>query len=60
MAYWYCLTHRAVEPDEGCAHAERLGPYRDRQAAQDALDRARARSEAWDEDPRWRDDAEEA
>lgn len=55
MSYWYCLTHNAVEPDEGCAHAERLGPYADEAAAQAALERAHARSEEWDNDPRWSD-----
>ena len=53
MAYWFCLTHMAVEPDEGCAHAERLGPYADQTTAQAALDRAHQRSEQWDHDPRW-------
>ena len=56
VSYWFCLTHNAVEPDEGCAHAERLGPYPDRQSAQAALDRAHARSEAWDHDVRWNDE----
>lgn len=55
MSYWFCLTHMAVEPDEGCGHAERLGPYTDRAAAQAALDRAHKRSEDWDNDPRWSD-----
>lgn len=55
MAFWFCLTHMAVEPDEGCAHAERLGPYRTAEEATEALKRAKARSEAWDRDPRWND-----
>lgn len=55
MSYWFCLTHMAVEPDEGCAHAERLGPYRTREEAAQALERAKARTEAWDADPRWTD-----
>lgn len=55
VSYWYCLTHNAVEPDEGCAHAERLGPYADAAAAQAALERAHERSEEWDNDPRWSD-----
>jgi hypothetical protein len=58
VAYWFCLTHMAVEPDEGCAHADRLGPYPDQAAARAALDRAHARSEAWDHDPRWNDAAD--
>ncbi|HYN56819.1 MAG TPA: hypothetical protein VES03_06445 [Motilibacterales bacterium] len=56
MSYWFCLTHRDVEPDEGCAHAERLGPYPDRAAAEAALERAHTRSEAWDHDGRWNDE----
>jgi hypothetical protein len=56
VSYWFCLTHMAVEPDEGCAHAERLGPYPDRASAQAALERAHRRSEDWDNDPRWRDE----
>ena len=55
MAYWFCLIHMAVEPDEGCAHAERLGPYPSREAAAAALERAHRRSEEWDNDPRWSD-----
>lgn len=58
MSYWFCLTHMAVEPDAGCAHAERLGPYPDHAQAAAALERAHARSEAWDHDPRWRDEAD--
>ena len=27
MSWYYCLVHQRVEPDEGCANAERLGPY---------------------------------
>lgn len=55
VPYWFCLTHMAVEPDDGCAHAERLGPYEDRKAAEAALNRAHQRSEDWDNDPRWTD-----
>jgi hypothetical protein len=55
VAYWFCLTHMTVEPDDGCAHAERLGPYPDRKAAEAALERAHHRSEEWDNDPRWAD-----
>ncbi len=56
MPFWYCLTHRAVETDSGCAHAERLGPYEEREAAEAALERARENADAWDNDPRWNDD----
>lgn len=55
MSYWYCLHHSAVEPDDGCAHQDRLGPYPDQESAQRALERARARTEAWDQDQRWND-----
>ena len=48
MSYWYCLTHLRVEPEEGCAHAERLGPDDTREDAGDALERAHERTEAWD------------
>jgi hypothetical protein len=54
--WWFCLKHHSVEPDPGCAHAERLGPYPTRTEAEHALERAEQRSEAWDEDPRWKDD----
>jgi hypothetical protein len=59
MSYWFCLTHMAVEPDEGCAHRERLGPYADEKSAAAALQRAHERSEAWDNDERWNDDLED-
>jgi hypothetical protein len=57
MSSWYwCLTHQRVEPEDGCANAERLGPYASREEAAAALDTAAARNEAWDSDPRWNDD----
>lgn len=55
MSYWFCLNHMAVEPDSGCAHAERLGPYPTQADASQALARAKARSEAWDNDRNWND-----
>jgi hypothetical protein len=54
--WWFCLKHRVVESDAGCANAERLGPYPSRAEAAQALQRAEERSEAWDRDPRWNDD----
>ena len=48
MAYWWCLKHSRVEPDKGCAHAERLGPYDTEEEAADALHRAKERTEEWD------------
>lgn len=46
--WYFCLHHLAVESPEGCANAERLGPYATREEAEGALERARARTEAWD------------
>lgn len=57
MSYWWCLTHNRVEPETGCAHMERLGPYETEQEASEALDKARRRNEEWDavdrEDKEW-------
>ena len=52
MAYWWCLTHSRVEPDKGCAHAERLGPYETERDAAEALEHAHERSEEWDDEDR--------
>ncbi len=59
MAYWYCLKHHTVEPTEGCPNKERLGPYDTETEAAGALEKAAARTEAWDEDPVWNDDVED-
>ncbi|TDE13495.1 SPOR domain-containing protein [Jiangella asiatica] len=45
--YW-CLDHEAVEPVDGCPNDRRLGPYETREEAQDAIARARARTEQQD------------
>lgn len=60
MSYWFCLTHMEVEPDEGCAHQHRLGPYADEKAAAAALQRAKERNEEWDADPAWNDGWDQA
>lgn len=55
MPYWFNVRTREVEEhnDPGRARAELLlGPYETRQEAQDALDKARARTEEWDEQDR--------
>jgi hypothetical protein len=54
--YWWCLDHQSVETDEGCANTVRLGPFDDYAAAAAALETARRRSEAWDNDPVWNDE----
>ena len=54
--WWYCLRHMSVEPEEGCAHAERLGPYDTEDEAADALHRAAERTAAEDKrDHEWGD-----
>lgn len=58
MAYWYCLNHHRVEPQDGCAYRDRLGPYETEDEAARALEIAAERTRAWDEDPRWNDDVE--
>lgn len=54
--WWYCLRHRTVEETDVCANSERLGPYATRQEAEQALQTAAARTEAWESDPDWNDD----
>jgi hypothetical protein len=58
MAYWFCLNHHAVEPADGCASKDRLGPYETEAEAAKALDKAAERTEQWDNDPAWNDDVE--
>ncbi|MEU5853148.1 hypothetical protein [Saccharopolyspora shandongensis] len=53
-SWYFCLTHRQVEPKAGCRAAERLGPYPDRETAARALEIAEERTKAADEaDQRW-------
>ena len=53
--YW-CLTHKTVEPYQGCREDVRLGPYATPVEASHALERVAERNEEWDTDPRWNDD----
>lgn len=47
--WWYCLKHHTVEPyDSDCAGKDRLGPYRTREEAANALETVRRRNEHWD------------
>ena len=53
--YWFCLNHHQVEPPEGCAYQDRLGPYPSYDEAARALEKVKERNEAWDNDPNWND-----
>jgi len=60
IEYYYCLTHRTVEPsDRGCRAVDRLGPYPDRASAEHALEKVEARNEEWENDPKWNDEDDE-
>lgn len=53
--YWSLIHHRVEGPD-GDPNDHRLGPYATREEAERALETARQRTEAWDEeDRRWRE-----
>ena len=54
--WYYCLRHNQVEGTEGEPNSERLGPYATREEAERALQTAAERTEAWESDPRWKDD----
>jgi hypothetical protein len=56
--FWWCLDHQVVEGRDGCPNTVRLGPFDDRLDAERALETARERTEAWDHDPQWSDDAD--
>jgi hypothetical protein len=48
MSWYYCLVHQRVEPEDGCANAERLGPYETEDEAAHALELAAKRNEEFD------------
>lgn len=54
--YWFCLKHHTVEPQDGCAYQDRLGPYPTEAEAARALEKVAERNEAWDNDPNWNDE----
>ena len=54
--WWYCLRHQTVEETDACANSDRLGPYGTRKEAEEALQTAADRTEAWESDPAWNDD----
>lgn len=47
--YW-CFKHSAVEPPDGCANTDRLGPYASPEEARNWRERVHARNEAWDDE----------
>ena len=55
MAYWYNLTTGQVESEDNKSQSDDLmGPYDSQAEASKALDTARQRTEAWDdEDKAW-------
>ncbi|MDP9394555.1 MAG: hypothetical protein M3Q27_10045 [Actinomycetota bacterium] len=57
-SWWYCMKHSTVEGDDGCSNSQRMGPYATQVEASHALDIAAERTEAWDNDPAWNDDAD--
>lgn len=53
MAYWYNIVTGAVEDDKNHSRKDDLmGPYATPQEAAAALQTARERTEAWDEEDR--------
>jgi hypothetical protein len=46
--WWYNLRTQTVEQGPGAPNAERMGPYATQAEAETAMERARARTEAWD------------
>jgi hypothetical protein len=56
--WFYCLEHKAVEPEDGCRAEVRLGPYPTREEAARALEKVDQRNDQWDNDPAWNDDDE--
>lgn len=55
-AWYWCLDHERVEPEDGCPNYRRMGPYQTREEAEGAIERARQRTAEWDAE----DEAEDA
>jgi len=56
--WWYDLTSKSVVSDDNDTKVtDRLGPYSSREEAERALEKVDERNEAYDNDPRWNDDA---
>ncbi|MCE1180021.1 MAG: methionine aminopeptidase [Micrococcales bacterium] len=53
MAYWFNIETRQVEDDDNRSPGENvMGPYETREEAASALETARQKTEAWDEEDR--------
>lgn len=50
MNWWYCLIHKTVEEGSGCPNASRLGPYENRELAEQALTRISDRNQSLDDE----------
>lgn len=60
MTFWYNVNTRQVEPDETKSAGDNLmGPYDTREEAQRALQTAREKTEAWDEEDRKWDEGQD-
>ena len=46
--WYYCFKHDAVEPREGCAPSDRMGPYPTPEAARNWRERVEQRNREWD------------
>lgn len=52
--WWWCLKHRRVEPDLGCANTKRIGPFATVEEASHALETVHERNARYDaEDEEW-------
>jgi hypothetical protein len=54
--WWDLKTKSAVQDSRTGLVADRLGPYASREEAERALQRVEERNDAYDNDPRWKDD----
>jgi hypothetical protein len=52
--FYWCLEHERVEPRKGCPFKDRLGPYKTREEAENAIDRVEERNSAWEAEERRR------
>ena len=50
--YWYDTSTGEVHRGRSGSWSHRMGPYPTREAAQEALETARRRSDAWDQEER--------